>query len=370
MTYNNIEFPQVQTLAKTPRTGVYDGPTMALIHDGVNRHVIIKNIETAVTIPEPDLVAFEYAHVMGGDSNNIYILNPYQRQIKKLTIAGNSLNTTVINLNDFNRLKDISIVGTNTTRNNFIPQAGYVNNNLVIIGGEIENAFSLTIGGEAVVDGALCYMSSEDSGATFSGPWFPFVNGSNVALQGTVVAITDYLDNYYFEIVQDATASNFHLGVQVVEALGADLIGDYLTGHPVLLNTATDDFYQLPMIATDKKIYFTATDRNSYYVHDLETDVVSNPAITNITNIAVVSGDVYITSEDSCTPTVISPTSNAGENPLMNFYLMDSPYDLNVKSGKILVDDDQGVGPTYLMLGGPVQSDHFLQPTDIISVAP
>ena len=211
-------------------------------------------------------------------------------------------------------------------------------------------------------------MFSEDSGATFSGPWFPFVNGSNVALKGTVVAITAYLGNYYFQIVQDATASNFHMGVQVVESLGADLIGDYLTGHPVLLNFATDDFYQLPILATDKKLYFTATDRQSYYVHDIEADTFINTATADITNIQNISGDVYITSEGSCTPATITPTANAGENILMEFYLMDVVQNLSVKSGKILVDDDQGVGPTYLMLGGgQVQSDHYIQPTDIIT---
>lgn len=369
MTFNNIEIPQNQVGTKTPNTQLYDGVTMAMVHDGLQRHIIIKSLETSVTLPEPDLLPGEYAHLIGGNSTSIFIANAPQHQLKKLTISGTNINPSTINLDEYNRLMDISIIGTNTTRNNFIPQAGYVNNNLIIIGGEISNTFGVTIGGEVLQDGALCYMYSEDSGATFSGPWFPFVNGSNVSLEGTVVAITQYLDNFYFQIVQDATAGNFHMGVQVVEALGADLIGDYLTGHPVLLNTATDDFYQLPFVAADKKLYFCSTARNSYYIHDIEDDTFSTNPVSTISNIQTIANDVYITLEDNCTPIIITPTALTDQESFSLFYLFDEPYFLNLKSGKILVDDDQGVGPTYQMLGGAsVQSDHFLQPVEIQQV--
>ena len=128
MTFNNLEV----LLGNENTTLIQDGSTMSIFHDGTNRHVIIKNINTGVTLPEPNTTPGSPAYLINSDSNNALIINPGTRQLRKLTITGNNFSESIINLNDYNRLKDFSIVGTNTTQYVFIPQSATILDNKIV----------------------------------------------------------------------------------------------------------------------------------------------------------------------------------------------------------------------------------------------
>lgn len=367
MTFNNIEIPQHVVTPVSPNSYIFDGVDLAMLHDGLHRYVIIKNINTAVRLIEPNTSSSNYAHVIGDNTSNIFVVNPGQRQVRILTASGSNIFENVINLNDFNQLRDISIVGSNLTQNIFIPQGGGVNGNNIVVGGYISNVGGApTIGGNAIQSNALCYMASTDSGGTWTGPWFPFVLSTPTFqfLEGTVIGAVFYQDNWYFQI-SEKIGTQYTNKLILVEALGVDLIGDEVPGSAMESLTADPAVYQLPLLAYDNGIWTVDTARNGYFFYDLEIESINFTSLPNVTAITRVGSEVRITSETNCTPTAIPASASTGENRLTVTALPGTPLNIDIEPGKILIDDDQSDGTVFSMLGGAVESDHYVQPSNV-----
>ena len=367
MTFNNIEIPQHVVTPPTPNSYIFDGVDLAMLHDGLSRYVIIKNINTAVRLIEPNTSSSNYAHVIGDNISNVYVVNPGQRQVRILTASGSNIFENVVNLNDYNRLRDISIVGSNLTQNIFVPRGGGVSGDFVVVGGYIDNVGGApTIGGEAIQTNALCYMYSDDSGGTWSGPWFPFViNTPTFAfLEGTVISTVLYQDNWYFQI-SELVGSQYTSKLISVGSLGVDLIGDEAPGSVIENLTADETVYQLPIAAHNNGIYTVDTVRNAFYFYDFETQATISTPFPGVNNITRVGSDLQITQDIDCTPSTISASVGTGANRVTVLDIGGIPFNMNIGVGKILIDDDQGAGITPAMLGVPVESDHFLQPSYI-----
>ena len=366
MTFNNIEIP-VHTIAPpTPNTYIYDGVDLAMIHDGLHRYVIVKDIETAVRLPEPNTSTANYAHVIGDNVTSVFIVNVAQRQVRKITSSGANLTESVVNLNDYNRFRSFEIVGTNLTQNVFIPQGGGVQGSAIVVGGYISNPTGFSVGGEVVQANAICYMSSEDSGATWTGPWFPFTQTDTAPfgfMEGTVVAALFYKDNWYFQLT-NKQGSQYDLSISVVESLGVDLIGDLLQDGPISALSETETIYQLPFLAHNNFLFFSNTNRNGYYVYDLEADSFTFTALDNVTNFTKNGATVDVTSENDCNVAIRGGDESDGENTLLAFTLGNTAFLLIQTAGKILVNDDQDINPVNPMLGVSIETDHFLQPSE------
>lgn len=367
MTFNNIEIPIPTIAPSAPNTYIYDGVDLAMIHDGLNRYVIVKDIETAVRLPEPNTSSSNYAHIIGDNVSSVFIVNVAQRQVRKVTSSGANLTETVVNLNDYNRFRSFQTVGTNLTQNVFIPQGGGVQGSSVVVGGYISNTTGFSIGGEVVQSNAICYMSSENSGATWSGPWFPFTHTDVVPfgfMEGTVVAALFYKDNWYFQLT-NKQGSQYDLSIAVVESLGVDLIGDLLTDGPIAPLAETETIYQLPFLAHNNFLFFSNTNRTGYYTYNLETDTPTFTSLDNVTNFTKNGATADVTSENDCTVTVNGGAESFGQNTLLVTNLGGTEIALYQAAGKILVNDDQDQNPVNPMLGVAIETDHFLQPSTV-----
>ena len=371
MTFNNIEIPVHTITPPTPNTYIYDGVDLAMIHDGLHRYVIVKDIETAVRLPEPNTNTSNYAHVIGDNVTSVFVVNVAQKQVRKITSSGANLTETVVNLNDYNRFRSFEIVGTNLTQNVFIPQGGGVQGSAIVIGGYISNPTGFSIGGQVVQANAICYMSSEDSGATWTGPWFPFIHTDTAPfgfMEGTVVAALFYKDNWYFQLT-NRQGSQYDLSISVVESLGVDLIGDLLQDGPISAFTETETIYQLPFLAHNNFLFFSNTNRTGYYTYNLETDTPTFTTLDNVTNFTKNGSTVDITTENDCNITINGGAESTGQNIISAFTLGSTNLLLVQTAGKILVNDDQTQGVTNPMLNTVIETDHYLQPSEIIEPA-
>lgn len=362
MTFNNIEVLNNTYNNKAPNHQIYDGSNIAVIHDGVERHMIIKNLNTAVSFIEPNSNITETCFIVGGTSTRLFFANPNTNQLRSISNTGTVISEEIHNLNHFNKYRDLAFVGTNTTQNIFKPTCGNVFSETIVVGGTLLNTSSgLNVGGEIVPSNAMCYMYSNNSGETFQGPFFPFlVNGTSQISPGHPCGVVFVNDNYYFiTITPDGQNLN------VVQSLGVDLIGDDVLDVGDLDNPANNNNYQLPFSFFDNKLFFQDTNRTGYYTFDLETDSIQFNTLANITAFSIVANELRITTLDSCSPTVIVGVNNSGANVITSFTLNGEPKELHINVGKVLVEDTGAPSPLY---NGTVNSDHFLQPASIEEV--
>ncbi len=366
MTFNNLEIPQHAVPPSSPNSYIYDGTDLAIFHDGLHRYIVIKNSRTAVKLKEPYTSSSNYAYVIGDNNSNLYIVNPGLRQVQILTISGVNIIDSVVNLNDYNRFRDVSIIGSNLTQNTFIPQGGGVNGEFVVVGGYLHNAAGgISLGSYLIEDDAMCYMYSADRGASWSGPWFPFLQPSPpMLLHGTIISVVLYQDNWYFQLSQ-RQGTQFSSRLYVVQALGVDLNGNIVPNSIMETSTADPAVYQLPMLAYNNGIYTIDTARNNYFFYDLTTSTLNTNFGANINNFNLTGGSILITNDDTCTPTTITPVVNTGENTFMLSTLANTDLSFTITPGKVLIDDDKGLGPSFTMLGGIAEYDHFIQPSEV-----
>lgn len=364
MTFNNIELLNNTYGYRAPNHQIYDGANIAIIHDGTQRHMIIKNIATAVTFIEPNANITETPFIVGGTSTRVFFANPDQKQLRSIANTGTIINEQIHNLNYFNIYRDIQYVGTNTTQNIFRPTCGNVFGETIVIGGTLENVSAgITIGGLTVPNNAICYMYSSNSGESFEGPFFPFlINGINQIDSGHCTGVLFINDNYYF-----VTLTTNGQNLNVVQSLGVDLIGDDVLNIGDLDNPANVNSYQLPLTFFDNKIFIGDTNRTGYYTFDLELDTITFTTLANITAFSIVENELRITTLDSCTPTAVAGVGNNGVNTITSFLLDGVEVELQVNVGKVLVEDTPTVNINPPLYNGVVNSDHFLQPASVVT---
>ena len=357
MTFNNIEVLNNTYSNKAPNYQIYDGANIAVFHDGVERHMIIKNLNTAVSFKEPNSSITETSFIIGSTSTRLFFANPNTNQLRSISNTGTVVNEQIHNLNYFNKYRDLSFVGNNTTQNIFKPTCGNVFGETIVVGGTLLNASAgLTVANKSILTNAMCYMYSDNSGETFQGPFFPFLNNNSDIDVGHSIGVVFVNDNYYFVVIgingQD---------LSVVQSLGVDLIGDSILAG-ALDNPANSNNYQLPIAFFDNKIFFQDTNRSGYYTFNLETDNVDFTVLPNITTFSIIANELRITTLDSCTPTVIVGVNNSGANVITSFILNGEHRELHINVGKVLVQD---TGASSSLYNGTVNSDHFLQPASI-----
>lgn len=358
MTFNNIEVLNNTYSNKAPNHQIYDGANIAVIHDGVERHMIIKSLNTAVSFLEPNSNTAETCFIVGSTSTRLFIANPDTNQLRSISNTGTVINEQIHNLNHFNKYRDISFVGTNTTQNIFKPTCGNVFGETIVVGGTFLNASGgLIVDGKAVSSNAICYMYSDNSGETFQGPVFPFLDSNDDIDIGHPIGVVFVNDNYYF-VTLGINGQNLN----IVQSLGVDLIGDDILDIGDLDNPANTNNYQLPFSFFDNKLFFQDTNRTGYYTFDLETDTIQFTVLANITAFSIVANELRITTLDGCAPTVIVGVNNSGANVITSFYLNREFKELHINVGKVLVEDTGAPSPLY---NGTVNSDHFLQPASI-----
>jgi len=362
MTFNNIELLANTYTYKAPNHQIYDGSNIAVIHDGTQRHLIIKNIAAAVTFIEPNANITETSFIVGGTSTKVFFANPDTNQLRSISNTGTIINEQYHNLNFFNKYRDLAIIGTNTTQNVFKPTCGNVFGETIVVGGTLQNiSAGLLVGGLTIPNNTMCYMYSTNSGETFQGPFFPFlVNGVNQIDSGHPCGVIFVNDNYYFVTI---TANGQNLNV--VQSLGVDLIGDDILAIGDLDNPANVNNYQLPLAFFDNKIFLQDTNRTGYFTFNLEDDTINFTTLANITAFSIVGSELRITTLDSCTPTLVPAVNNAGINTITSFNLNGFEIKLQVNVGKVLVEDTPTVNINPPLYNGVVNSDHFLQPASV-----
>ena len=369
MTFNNLEIPTNSYSNRGSNWFIYDGNDIALIHDGLHRYMYIKNIQTAIKFKEPNTDSLNTAFIIGNNATNIYFLNPTTKQIRSISTNGQTLNEIYFNLNDYNYLKDLQYT-SNSTENSFMPTCGTVINEYIIIGGYLQNPSpGLIIDSIIVPNEALCYMYSNNGGATFQGPFFPFINTSdNTLLIGRCLNILKVNDNFIFYIARD-TGAITQTNINIVQTLGVDFIGNnlfplYLENSIALLTN-----YQLPFIYIDNKLYYQDTNKTGYFTYDFETDTNLFSLLNNITGFTNDTNTLRITTSDSCLSTDISPVNNTASNIISTGTINNTSISIQLNLGKTFIEEiDENLisqmftdNPT-----GKINSNHFLQPAELI----
>jgi len=361
MTFNNIEVPNNTYSNTAPNNQIYDGNNIAVIHDGFKRHMIIKDIATAVTFREPNSSGSP-SFIIGGTSTKVFFCNPNTNQLRSISNTGTIINEQIHNLNFFNKYKDLQYTGTNATRNTFRPTCGNIFGEVIVVAGYLENASAgLSIAGQAVTSNSICYMYSENSGSTFEGPFFPFIkSGNNEFQQGLALGIVFVNDNYYFTLI-DGTIHKLN----VVQSLGVDLIGDDILNDGDLDSPANLNNNQLAISYFDNRLFFQNTNRTGYYEFNLETDSLSFTTLSNITSFSVIDNQLVITTLNECTPVIVIANNNSGLNTITSFILNGEKVELQINIGKVLVEDNPPENFNSPLYNGVINTDHFLQPATI-----
>jgi len=362
MTFNHFEIST--TANNLPRSThlIYDGSNISVIHDGTHRYLFLKNINTGVKFIEPNttLAGSETAFIIGSNTSNLYFLNPTTRQVRTINTNGVTINEQFYNLNDFNRLKDLQY---GSTGNNFIPTCGHVTGSTIVIGGYTNSMQpgvvidSKTIGSEVV-----CYMYSTDSGSTFEGPVFPFINPSTGNLYtGRVINTLFVNDNWIFYVALDL-GSTTGTNLNFVQTLGVDFIGNNIFDPFLETPGAPLTNWSLPMVYFDKKIFFQDSSRTGYHIYDFTDDSNTFTVAANITAMTVVVNELRITDSTDCDPIVIPAENEAGAVTITTFDLNGGSYTIDIGLGKTFIDESDKNATIPMLAPGALNTSHFLQP--------
>ena len=373
MTFNHIEIPTATDNLNRSTWLIYDGPNIAVIHDGVNRYMYLKNIKTAVKFKEPNatFTGGATAFIIGSNLSTLFILNPSTKQLRTIATSGVNINEKVINLNDFNKYKDLQYT-SNITQNTFVPTCGHVNQDTVVIGGYLQTISSgLSIQSEqgpaTIGANTICYMYSTNGGSTFNGPFFPFINQDPQTLfTGICTNILFINDNWVFYNTVDL-GSSIGSNLFFVQTLGVDFIGDNIFDPYLDTPSADINVMSLPMVYFDKKIYFQNTLKTGYWVYNYIDDTHAFTALANISAFTIVGNELRITTGADCTPLIIPAENEAGAVTITSFNLGASDFTIDVGLGATLVEEgaENADHPMFDNEVGNFNSDHTLHPATI-----
>ena len=365
MTFNNIEIPTNSYANPAPNWQIFDGVNIGVIHDGQNRYLILKNLNTAVRFIEPNTSVTDKAAIIGYNTSNVYFLNFVKNQVRNIPTSGTSINESYINLNEFNSYQTSALIGTNLTQNVFNARCGNVDNSTVVVGGFLSNPSpGLTVAGTTVSDGDMCYMYSTDNGATFQGPIFPFYDETlDQFYNGHPINVLFINDNWVWYIVRNFGASQ---GSNIVfdQTLGVDLAADVKFDPYLETPTASLANYQLPYVFFDNKLFFQDTNKTGYFTFNFEDDTIAFSTLANISSIVQVGSVLRITTLDSCTPVEISAVGTVANNIITTFNVQGAPFTLQITPGQVLIEEEGNYNsPLY---NGLINSDHNVQPSELI----
>lgn len=364
MTFNNIEISRDRYYKDFSHIDIYDGSNLAMLHDGRSKYLYLKNQNITVVIPEQNAENEDVAYI-GASSSRIYTINSTYTQLNSISTTGTTLQEEVVQLNNFNRLKDFSYVGTNNTLNTFYPKCGYVQNNLIVIGGHIGQVSSgLNIESKNISQNSTCYMYSNNSGASFKGPFFPLINKTTSSvLTEDLYAITYINDNWYFYHGNDTGGQ-----LSVAQSIGVDFIADPLLTQRI--STTNQPNYQAPLFYFNNAIYYQGLERNTYYRYSLLDNNNYQTVYTEpIFYLKPIGDKLYICLKDSCDPIIVNRNESSARNTIGVFTIGESTYRINVGLGKTLIDEEsENIESEHFNSGSKVNSDHYIQPGFISNI--
>jgi hypothetical protein len=375
MTFNHIEIPTTSDSLNKSTWLVYDGPNISVIHDGISRYMYIKNIGTAVRLKEPNTsyTSETTAFIIGSNSSTLFILNPSTKQIRSMSTNGVVLNEQIINLNDYNKYKDIQYT-SNPTQNTFVPTCGHVSNNSIVIGGYLENiSLGLSVptpnsnSSINIANRTLCYMYSINNGSSFIGPFLPFISQNSQNLfTGTCINILFVNDNWVFYNAVDLGVSQGS-NLFFIQSLGVDFIADPIFNPYLETPSASINSISLPMVYFDKKIFFQDTLKTGYHVYDFTDDSYTFNVLNNISAFTIILNELRITTRDDCDPIIISAENQTGSVTITSFNLGGQEYKIDIGLGVTLIEEENqnNIHPMFSNGEIPLNSDHFLHPANL-----
>lgn len=368
MTFNNLEIPIAANTLSKSTWFVYDGPNIAVIHDGVKRYIYIKNINTAVVFPEPftSFTNGETAFIIGSNNSNLYFLNSTTQQLRAISVDGVSINEQFYNINDFNKLKDIKY---GLSGNTFIPTCGHVTGSNIVLGGYMEAVQpGVTISGKTIANGVACYMYSDNNGSSFKGPFFPFINPSTNSLYiGKVINCLFINDNWVFYVslnLGSAQGTNLNF----IQSLGVDFIGNNIFDPFLETPNANENNFSLPMVYFDNKIFYQSSSKAGYFVYNYVDNSNLFNTLSNITGFSILPGELRITRSNSCDPVVIPALQEAGAVTIANFNIGTQSIKLRVGIGKTYIKEieENNISPLFTNSStDKLNTSHFLQPATL-----
>lgn len=372
MTFNHIEIPTAADSLNRSTWLIYDGPSISVIHDGVHRYMYLKNIGTAVKFKEPNTsyTGGNTAFIIGSNGASLFMLNPTTRQLRSISTNGIALNEQIVNLNDYNKYKDVQYT-SNTTQNTFVPSCGHVNGNTIVIAGRLENispglSIPTFISTATINANTLCYMYSTNSGSSFEGPFFPFINQTPENLfTGRCVNVLFINDNWVFYNSVNLGASQGS-NLFFVQSLGVDFNADPIFDPYLETPSASVDRMSLPMVYFDNKIFFQDTLKTGYHLYDFTDDSYSFNVLANITAFTIVVNELRITVDD-CDPVIIPAENEAGAVTITSFNLSGADYTIDIGLGVTFIEEQSQniVSPMFTNGSFNLNSDHFLHPANL-----